>query len=156
MGTRADFYIGRGEVAEWLGSIAWDGYREGISDDVLRSGTEEEYRSELTRFLSKRDDATLPDQGWPWPWNDSGTSDCSYWFFDGAVHDVFSGQYYGASGEVYASVKRPIPDFDEDFSDPKAAALLYVANKVPVTYPDMSARKAVTLGARSGITILRA
>lgn len=25
MGTRADFYIGRGENAEWLGSIAWDG-----------------------------------------------------------------------------------------------------------------------------------
>jgi hypothetical protein len=25
MGTRADFYVGRGETAEWLGSIAWDG-----------------------------------------------------------------------------------------------------------------------------------
>ncbi len=25
MGTRADFYVGLGEQAEWLGSVAWDG-----------------------------------------------------------------------------------------------------------------------------------
>ena len=26
MGSRADFYIGEGTEAEWLGSVAWDGY----------------------------------------------------------------------------------------------------------------------------------
>jgi len=26
MGTRADFYVGMGKDAEWLGSVAWDGY----------------------------------------------------------------------------------------------------------------------------------
>ena len=26
MGTRADFYVGRGDAAEWIGSIAYDGY----------------------------------------------------------------------------------------------------------------------------------
>jgi hypothetical protein len=30
MGTRADFYIGRGTEAEWLGSVAWDGYPGGV------------------------------------------------------------------------------------------------------------------------------
>ena len=30
MGTRADFYIGKGTDAEWLGSIAWNGYPDGI------------------------------------------------------------------------------------------------------------------------------
>jgi hypothetical protein len=30
MGTRADFYVGRGETAEYLGSIAWDGYPDGL------------------------------------------------------------------------------------------------------------------------------
>lgn len=32
MGTRADFYVGRGEQAEWLGSIAWDGNPGAIFD----------------------------------------------------------------------------------------------------------------------------
>ena len=35
MGTRADFYVGRGESAEWLGSVAWDGNPRGIDDPVL-------------------------------------------------------------------------------------------------------------------------
>ena len=25
MGTRADFYVGVGKKAEWLGNVAWDG-----------------------------------------------------------------------------------------------------------------------------------
>ncbi len=29
MGTRADFYTGRGQTAQWLGSIAWGGYPVG-------------------------------------------------------------------------------------------------------------------------------
>jgi hypothetical protein len=29
MGTRADFYVGRGKDAEWLGSVAFDGYPSG-------------------------------------------------------------------------------------------------------------------------------
>lgn len=35
MGTRADFYVGRGTEAEWIGSIALDGYPDGIPDDGL-------------------------------------------------------------------------------------------------------------------------
>jgi hypothetical protein len=30
MGTRADFYVGRGPDAEWLGSVAMDGYPSGV------------------------------------------------------------------------------------------------------------------------------
>lgn len=156
MGTRADFYVGRGAEAEWLGSIAWDGYRDGIEPELLRATDEAEYREEVARFLRKRDDATTPDKGWPWPWNDSGTSDCSYWFFDGAVHDVTCGTYHGVEGDFFTPVDRGVPFFDEDFSDPNAAAALYFANKTRVTYPDMSARKAVTLGKRSGVIVIRA
>ncbi len=35
MGTRADFYIGRGPTAEWIGSLPLDGYPEGIDAKVL-------------------------------------------------------------------------------------------------------------------------
>ena len=37
MGTRADFYIGRGATAEWIGSIAWDGYPDGIPAPILEA-----------------------------------------------------------------------------------------------------------------------
>lgn len=42
MGTRADFYVGRGPEAEYLGSIAWDGHPEGMPSELLRSSAEPE------------------------------------------------------------------------------------------------------------------
>lgn len=86
MGTRADFYIGKGKEAEWVGSIAWDGYPDGIDKDLLSSTTEEEYRDNLSKFFEGRRDVTRPDQGWPWPWVSSRNTDYSYWLFDGKVH----------------------------------------------------------------------
>src|SRR6266446_6472207 len=80
MGTRADFYVGRGKQAEWLGSIAWDGYPKAIALDVLNARSEDEFREAVVHFLTPREDATAPDMGWPWPWEDSGTTDFSYAF----------------------------------------------------------------------------
>jgi hypothetical protein len=84
MGTRADFYIGRGTKAEWLGSVAFDGYPEGLSGRLLKADTERKFRNAVTAELSDRDDATTPEQGWPWPWEDSRTTDFAY-AFDGKV-----------------------------------------------------------------------
>jgi len=93
MGTRADFYVGKGKAAEWIGSIAWDGYRDGIPAQILNSESEEAFRHAVSDFLAERDDRTLPEQGWPWPWEDSSTTDCSYWFFDGRCWDEDAGYY---------------------------------------------------------------
>ncbi len=84
MGTRADFYIGRGANAEWLGSIAWDGYPSGIPASLLNAPSEEAFRRELALFAEKREDWTAPEQGWPWPWDNSQTTDYAY-AFDGGV-----------------------------------------------------------------------
>ncbi len=54
MGTRADFYIGRGEKAEWLGSVAWDGYPTGILPELLKSESENDYRTNLKEFFKER------------------------------------------------------------------------------------------------------
>src|SRR6478736_9246390 len=88
MGTRADFYVGKGLTAEWIGSIAWDGYRDGIDSKLLKSQTEKQFRNRVKKFLVNRNDATYPEQGWPWPWDNSSITDCSYWFFDGVVWDI--------------------------------------------------------------------
>ena len=85
MGTRADFYVGRGPNAEWLGSIGWDGFPYSIDEGVMRSSSEDEYRKRLLAWLKARDDSTFPEQGWPWPWEDSRSTDYAYAFDDGRV-----------------------------------------------------------------------
>lgn len=86
MGTRADFYKNREpDKMEWLGSIAWDGYPEGIDREVLEAKTEEQYEIALKEFFNERNDVTLPDEGWPWPWDDSQLTDYSYAFENGKV-----------------------------------------------------------------------
>ena len=76
MGTRADFYMGRGPDAEWIGSIAWDGYPEGITPKggkwpdgahLFDAQTEEEYRERLEDYFERREDVSRPEHGWPWP-----------------------------------------------------------------------------------------
>lgn len=98
MGTRADFYVGTGPDAEWLGSLAFDGYRidkmkEKHADDTpdnaecwaIKTATAEQaYRDAVANLLKLNDDATTPDQGWPWPWENSHTTDYAYAFVDGA------------------------------------------------------------------------
>jgi hypothetical protein len=85
MGTRADFYIGRGEYAHWLGSIAWDGYPSGIDESVLTATSEDEFFGALYQFMKDRPDRTWAYRGWPWPWEDSSTTDYAYAFDGGKV-----------------------------------------------------------------------
>lgn len=83
MGTRADFYVDQ----EWLGSIAWDGHVDTVLD-ILGLGEakdEADWRTRVAKMLAERDDGTKPDDGWPWPWDDSSTTDYAYSFHDGKV-----------------------------------------------------------------------
>lgn len=133
MGTRADFYVGRGLGAEWLGSIAWDGHPDSIDATVIGAGSETEFRSAVADFLASRDDATLPDQGWPWPWSDSRTTDYAY-AFDGKV-------MASRFGHKWFDVGEPEPESDS----PESAV-----------FPDMSERSRFTLGPRSGVIVFGA
>lgn len=146
MGTRADFYAGKGVAAEWLGSIGWDGYRDGISKKVLEATTETEYRDEVTVFLQSRDDATYPKDGWPWPWDDSATSDCSYWFFDGQCWDA------QGSPDVYIPCKEKEPEWGND--DEEELQDKWLRGREQIEFPNMADRKNVTFGHRSGLMII--
>lgn len=91
MGTRADFYIKtEKEELVWLASIAWDGYPDGVDDEndyaLLKSETQTAYIENLQRYLGIRKDVTLPERGWPWPWDDSTTTDYAYCFHNGMVY----------------------------------------------------------------------
>ena len=91
MGTRASFWLGDPrdlEHREWLGCVAWDGYR--WEDDAKWASftTEQEFRSAVDFVKRHNDDFADPARGgWPFPWHDNiFLTDYTYAFFDGAVH----------------------------------------------------------------------
>ena len=100
MGTRADFYVGLDEQADWLGSIAYDGYE--VPTRLACATSEEMWRRAVTALLLARDDAALPEHGWPWPWPDSHLTDCVYSFAAGGPwvgvtvyqHEQRAGEYW--------------------------------------------------------------
>lgn len=144
MGTRADFYVGTGKEAQWLGSLAFDGYR--INDmteqdavlkddyracyDIKTATNEKAFREAVTLLLHVNGDATVPEQGWPWPWDDSQTTDYAY-CFDGTKTRTYS------FGREITGLK----DGDE-------------APKTKSEFPNMKDVKNVTLGKRSGLVVL--
>jgi hypothetical protein len=127
VGTRADFYIGRGNDAQWLGSVAFDGYQWAAPDcPLLAATTPDAFIGAVSAIATMRPDFTCPDQGWPWPWNDSRMTDYAYVLHDGAVH-------------VY-NFGRPIADLAAEEVD---------------WFPDMSAIKNVAFGGRSGMLVVK-
>lgn len=133
MGTRADFYVGRGNDAEWLGSIAYDGYPDGIPEDLLNATTEDEFRNSVAA-MSTWDDWTRPEDGWPWPWEDSRTTDYAY-AFDLDEKRVLASSFGG---------KWFHPASEEEDDDKKPEAI----------FPNMKDRQKITFGPRSGIMVL--
>lgn len=134
MGTRADFYVGRSEQAEWLGSIAWDGYPDGLPDYLKVQTTEADWRAAVERFFrDDREDVTRPADGWPWPWENSLTTDYSY-AFDG-------GMVYGTCfGHGWFLLAEPEP---EDQPDDKTCVFPYMS----------TARHAPAGSKRSGVMV---
>lgn len=137
MGTRADFYIGRGENAEWLGSIAFDGYPDGLTDIpfLLTATSEPVFRKAVEVMLDNRRDGTKPEDGWPWPWVTSHTTDYAYALDEGKV-------WASSYGSRWFDPMEPEQD-DEDEPTDKVAI-----------FPDMTERKNVTYGRRSGLIII--
>lgn len=138
MGTRADFYVAREDGLEWVGSIAWDGYPEGIDADVLTATSADAFGLALETFFADRDDVTLPVQGWPWPWSNSNTTDHAYVLIEG------EGVLFTTFGKHPSWADR----FNEDGS-PQAA-------RATVAFPDLSASANVAAGARSGTIMVHA
>lgn len=137
MGTRADFYIGKGAEAEWLGSVAWDGYEwvEKVNDLVLAT-TPDEFRAAVKEIEEKREDFTAPSLGWPWPWDDSHTTDYAYILIDSKVKAYCFGRETPICPE-------PNGDDDESEDDGERGE-----------FPNMAALKNVTFGKRSGVMFI--
>jgi hypothetical protein len=138
MGTRADFYVGTGKDAEWIGSITWDGYPEGNPAPLFLALDEADFRVRAAAIVADggENGGTRPDEGWPWPWKDSGTTDYSYaWTADGVRVSRFGRPW----------VTREECETEE-----------YGDSAKSVEHPDMSARRAADIMAKSGLIIVTA
>ena len=132
MGTRADFYVGLGKDAEWIGSIALDGYPEGVPQRLLSASSEKEFRQAFVELLGNRADVSTPKDGWPWPWDNSAETDFAYAF---DMDNVLVAQF----GRGWCPYKDQECDFD-----------IFPVQQ----FPDMSDVKKVTFGPRSGLMVI--
>jgi len=148
MGTRADFYIRKEGSMEYLGSIGWDGYPSGVieyGEKMLKATTEKEFRDELNAFFLKRNDVSVPGlHGWPWPWEDSCTTDYSYVFEGNKV--MVSNWGYPLFDPLFDPL---IEQKDEDESEDEE-------RKLENFWPDMSPYKRVRMDKGSGLIVLTA
>jgi hypothetical protein len=85
MGTRADFYVGRGVKARWVGSIAWDGYPGSRTRRLLKAADRLAFLAAVKELSNEHDFSEPKRDGWPWPWEDSCTTDFAYAWHRGAV-----------------------------------------------------------------------
>lgn len=96
--TKADFYVGTGSDARWIGSIRADGYPvDGlISPEIFLQVNKimfEEMVLDLLRKGKQDDWAAIADEGdpWPWLWIDSYITDYTY-MFDEKLEKVIASQ----------------------------------------------------------------
>ena len=145
MGSKADFYMGRGYEAIWIGSIAWDGLTEGLPMPLRTSKDEEEYQNNVTQFLASRGDATLPDKGWPWSWTNSSNTNYAYAFDKGLVWvSCFGSSWFKAEEEepehrTLTSKAAKFPDMSlvpkmQVEGDSRRSNRIYIKSKKP-THP---------------------
>lgn len=149
MGTRADFYVRKSNELNWMGSIAWDGYSIG---NIGKSKTERQFLNRLKSFLSERDDATYPENGWPWPWKNSKLTD-EIWVFDCETNSIWrgwkdTGEYKDHTAPYLFYKGEKQQGIDENFDE------VDVPGAVAWLMPDMADIQNVQMGAKSGLIIV--
>ena len=106
--TRADFYVGTGTNAKYLGSIFSDGGT--VPNSIKRARTPEKFEKAVAKYIKKENGSTQ----WPWPWETSVTTDFSYWLEDEKLYVLDFGK-----GVKIIEKKRGRPAaFDRTFEMP--------------------------------------
>lgn len=145
MGTRADFYVGRGPEAEWIGSIGWDGYPSQVvhkdaQGTLAQAKTKLDFTAAVALIASERDDFTRPVDGWPWPWEDSSTTDYAYAWDNGLWISSFGGPWLTIDQAKEQEDADDAYEYEKDLG-PNAV------------FPGMNSKKNVTLDKCSGLMV---
>lgn len=90
MGTRADFYVGKGKDATWIGSVGEDGNPQAVAELMSISpgitiSSEDDWVESVAVVFAQHPEHTVPERGWPWPWDNSSGTDYTYTLDEGQV-----------------------------------------------------------------------
>lgn len=129
---------------EWVGSYGWDGYPGGVPKKMglLTVKNETDYRANILEFLEEHDGYIADKHGWPWPWDNSGTTDYYYIFHEGRV--LVSCFDWLVEINDYMKHADSIADEDGDVIE-------RIVVDIAFTLPDMSVIKKVDFGKGSGV-----
>ena len=106
--------------------------------ELFAAKSDEEFREAVTSAVRWRDDFTKPEDGWPWAWKDSNTTDYAYAIDDGTV-------YASCFGRPWFVVD---PEAD-NYGEPEK-----FAGKEGQEFPDMSERMNVRYDQGSGLIVM--
>jgi hypothetical protein len=77
--TTADFYLGRGASAIWIGSVGAYGKPETLPRGVVSAGSQEAFRGAVKRMVHSVSQGVSPEIGWPWRRNSLQTDYVYAW-----------------------------------------------------------------------------
>lgn len=147
MGTRCDFYtVNDTKKLVWVGSYGWDGNPGGVQEmmGIHKSTSQGNYVKRIVDYLKANDGYIAGEDGWPWPWETSATTDYYYIFHEDKV-------YVGAWGgelveiNIYLKHEDSICEEEDGFEE-------YFSG-VKFELPDMSKIQKVDYGKGSGIMV---
>ncbi len=145
MGTRSDYYIMKEEKVIWLGSCGWDGYPNGIPEDLVNINLEEDFRNSVFGLIEENDGY---NKNWPWPWGNSRTTDFTYVFKD---NNVYVTSYIDGE-DVFVLMKDYLQN-QEKFQD-EEEGLEKFKQQINFPYPDMTKIQKVDFGKGNGVIVL--
>ena len=100
--TKADFYIGNGIAANWIGSVYSDAYPSGIPIQILICVNPTLFEEEVVEYIHRVQGVVKTDgDQWPWLWPDSQLTDYSYMFLPD--HNKVLASNYG--GNLFDPIK---------------------------------------------------
>lgn len=135
--AHADFYVGQGKQAEWLGSIANYGHPQYLPPCIKDTRYEDIYRLGVRRHLDIRPSGVQAStEPWPWPWANSSRTDFTYTFSEGILYV----SYFGSRWRVASEVDK---HDDWNYSDIASGKYTYHIEQ----FPDMEANEAERLAA---------
>ena len=78
---KADFYVGLGRNAEWIGSVSKCGEVWEVSPKLLLQVNQTMYEEEVIEYINFCEGVVANHKcQWPWTWVDSRMTDYSYFF----------------------------------------------------------------------------
>jgi hypothetical protein len=130
---RADFYLGRGKRALWLGSLREHGAPVHLRYALKRCNDQRAFYAAALELVTSIPDGVPREQGWPWSYPDSSQTDYTYAFDDGQLFVSCYGSPFVPVSALNLNSLLDDYDFDDAYGDEPIFPLMPQAGLMAVT-----------------------